>query len=50
MKDAISRATELYHDAKKWQALVKKIMKIDFSWNASAQKYMSMYYDVANRY
>jgi starch synthase len=50
MKDAIARATELYKNSKKWEALMKKIMKIDFSWNASAEKYMSMYNDVANRY
>jgi starch synthase len=43
MKDAIGRAVELYNDEQKWDALVKKIMEIDFSWGASATKYINMY-------
>jgi len=43
MKDAIGRAVELYNDEKKWDALVRKIMDIDFSWNVSAKKYINLY-------
>lgn len=43
MKDAIGRAVELYNDGQKWDALVRKIMEIDFSWSVSATKYMNMY-------
>ena len=43
MKDAIGRAVELYNDGQKWDALVRKIMEIDFSWGVSATKYMNMY-------
>ncbi len=43
MKDAIGRAVELYNDEKKWDALVRKIMDIDFSWNVSAKKYIDLY-------
>lgn len=50
MKDAIWRAVDLFKNGKKWEALVKKIMNIDFSWNVSAEKYMNMYHDVASRY
>lgn len=43
MKDAVLRATELYNDKQKWVELIKKIMKIDFSWSVSATKYMDLY-------
>ena len=50
MKDAVKRAVELYSDKKKWNALVKTIMDVDFSWNASAEKYMDLYKDVSSEY
>ena len=43
MKDAVARAIALYHDKEKWKALTKKVMDIDFSWNASAKEYLKMY-------
>lgn len=39
----IREAEAIYADREKWNALVKKIMKIDFSWGASAKKYIEMY-------
>lgn len=39
----IREAEGLYRDTKNWTALVKKIMKIDFSWSASAEKYAALY-------
>lgn len=43
MLHVIREAEGLYHDPENWKALVKKIMKIDFSWNASAEKYEALY-------
>lgn len=43
MKDAVGRAVELFQNVEKWNELVKKIMKIDFSWDVSAKKYLDMY-------
>lgn len=39
----IREAIELYSDADKWKALVKKVMRVDFSWNVSAAKYITCY-------
>ena len=50
MKDAVKRAVELYSDKKKWNTLVKTVMDVDFSWNASAEKYMDLYKDVSSEY
>lgn len=43
MKDAVLRAVELFRDEQRWQALVRKIMDIDFSWRVSATKYVDLY-------
>ena len=50
MKDAVKRAVELYKEKKKWKALVKAVMDIDFSWDASAEKYMDLYNNVSGEY
>ena len=50
MKDAVKRAVELYSDKKKWNTLVKTVMDVDFSWGASAEKYMDLYKDVSSEY
>jgi starch synthase len=50
MKDAVKRAVELYFDKKKWNTLVKTVMDVDFSWNASAEKYMDLYKNVSKEY
>ncbi len=41
--DAVSRAVALYQDKAAWQALMKKDMQIDFSWNVSAGAYEEIY-------
>ncbi len=41
--DTMKRALAVYKDKKSWDSLVKKIMKLDFSWNSSAKKYISLY-------
>lgn len=39
----IREAETLYRDKDAWRALESKIMQIDFSWDASAAKYLEMY-------
>lgn len=41
--NAVTRAVELYQDRDAWQALMKKDMQIDFSWNVSAGAYEEIY-------
>ena len=48
MLDAIRRATELYNDKNVWKKIVKNAMTSDFSWNASAEKYLAMYKEIRN--
>ncbi len=43
MLNAIHRACAFYNDADRWSELVKNAMSVDFSWNASAKKYLEMY-------
>ena len=43
MMYTIRDAERLYADREEWQRLVKKIMRIDFSWEASAKKYAALY-------
>jgi len=39
----IRLAHSLYNDAEKWNALIKTVMNVDFSWTASAKKYIETY-------
>ena len=48
MKDAVCRAVELFDDKKNWSALCKKAMETDFSWSASANKYIALYNELAD--
>ncbi len=43
MLEAIFRALEMYKDKALWEKTVCKAMRKDFSWNASAKKYLEMY-------
>lgn len=49
MGNVIYQATELYKDKEAWKKLVRKIMRIDFSWNVSAEKYVGLYENVINQ-
>ena len=40
---SIHRALEIYHQPKLLKKLVTKIMKLDFSWQTSAVKYIELY-------
>ncbi|MFH1593090.1 MAG: glycogen synthase GlgA [Candidatus Omnitrophota bacterium] len=41
--DAVSRAIALYRDKGRWQSILKRIMKMDFSWKRSALRYKELY-------
>lgn len=43
LKEAVSRALAAYADRARWNAIVLRGMKQDFSWDASARKYASLY-------
>lgn len=40
---AIKRALSIYKNKAVWTELVKKVMGLDFSWNASAREYVKLY-------
>ncbi|PYV13599.1 MAG: glycogen synthase GlgA [Acidobacteria bacterium] len=42
MMDALRRALRLYSDAERWRRLQARIMTLDWSWEASARKYMEL--------
>ncbi len=46
MLDACARAKASYDNQKDWKALVKRAMKCDYSWSASADVYIAMYEDL----
>lgn len=48
--DRLKAANALYHDEKKWKKLVQKVMRTDFSWRVSAEKYMFLYDELQNAY
>ncbi len=40
---ALTRALEIYRCSSFWQGIVRSVMKADFSWKASALKYIDLY-------
>lgn len=43
MLDAVKRAYTLFSDKRKWNALVRRAMKCDYSWKVSAEQYVELY-------
>lgn len=43
MLNAVERACTLFTDKRKWNALVRRAMKYDYSWKTSAEKYIELY-------
>ncbi len=43
LQDVLSRALSAYADKPRWEAIVKRGMMKDFSWEASAREYVSVY-------
>lgn len=48
MLDACVRAKTSYDNQKGWKALVKRAMKCDYSWSASADVYIALYEDLCS--
>ena len=46
--DALIRAISVYEDKGKWDKLVKRAMKEDYSWRMSGKKYLEMYKSLLN--
>ncbi|MFH1380963.1 MAG: glycosyltransferase, partial [Candidatus Omnitrophota bacterium] len=49
MLEALSRAIKLMKDRPSWQDILKRIMKLDFSWKKSALHYKELYKSLAGR-
>ena len=49
MMHVIENALALYADTEGWNALVRTVMSVDFSWNASAEKYIKLYRSMIGR-
>ncbi len=43
MLDTVRRCKDLYDNKRRWNAMVERGMKMDFSWSASAKKYEEVY-------
>ncbi|MBR3640058.1 MAG: glycosyltransferase, partial [Clostridia bacterium] len=43
MKNTIAYAVSIFKDKKRWENLIKRAMKTDFSWNRSADEYVKIY-------
>jgi 1,4-alpha-glucan branching enzyme len=49
MVDAVQRAVAAYHDSPRWARIVKRGMSCDFSWGASARRYLDLYREALER-
>lgn len=43
LAETIKRGLKVYSEKKDWEKLVEAVMNVDFSWNASADKYFDMF-------
>lgn len=43
LEEVTKKALEVYKDKEEWNKLVKRIMRLDYSWKASAEKYIDIY-------
>ena len=46
LSTAVQRAIDAYKEKEAWQGVMRRIMALDFSWQASAKKYQSLYQKV----
>ena len=49
MLDALRRACRIYCDPEKRTKVIRNAMSMDFSWEASAKKYLDLYEEIAQR-
>ncbi len=47
--EALQRALKIYKNKKMWENLISSVMKLDFSWDRSAQRYEEIYEEVSRR-
>lgn len=47
MLDALERALVCYEDKEKWQGMVERVMRLNFSWGKTARRYRRLY-DIAS--
>jgi starch synthase len=45
----LQRALEAFHQPKLWKDLIQRAMKQDYSWDASARKYLKFYEDILKK-
>lgn len=43
LEEVTRKALEVYHNEEEWQKLGQKVMNLDYSWKASAEKYIETY-------
>ena len=48
MLKALENALDLFQDSKSWQKLMKRGMKLEFTWQAAAEKYVKLYSKLEN--
>ncbi|HEY8422222.1 MAG TPA: glycogen synthase GlgA [Thermoclostridium sp.] len=48
MKDAVIRAIRVYRNKHKWEAIMKRCMQQDFSWDKSAREYSNLYNQICD--
>ena len=46
--EAVDRALLLYQDSSRWQSMMRRGMRKDFSWSASARQYLDIYNKVSS--
>jgi len=46
LAETIRDALEVYQDKRRWRGLQRRGMKVDFSWEKSARKYMNLYEEI----
>lgn len=49
MLHTIKRAVYFYQQPERWNKLVKRVMKLDYSWHKSARKYLKLYAELTGK-
>ncbi len=48
MMSVLEDALRLYRDTPRWEALTRRVMQVDFSWDVSARRYLALYHAMAS--
>lgn len=46
--EAITKAVDFYRNRKAWRSVMKRVMKLDYSWKNSAKQYLQLYKKIKN--